>query len=329
LENTGEIIVADRGDASEFEQIGSKVSPSEGHGQEQEIGPLTHEPPSGNSSQIPDVALEPETGSGMTQESAQSTVPDPSASTIRGESDKAVKDSEMGVESISVEQENQGLVSENTMKEGDAAQESTDMAQHIPPEASTVNEVVSSLDEGSQDFSGGEDVESESKSERKMVSAAESSQEGSGSDQMIAEGVTAKQPQADEVQAPPEMVGQQNDLEDLVAKRMASAEADLAALRLTTPKGENAMENYRAILDLLPNHSGALAGMQRIVDIYVWMIDNAISKGGFAAAKLYLDRAEDIIPGAPSLVRARRNLNAVQTSTSVEQQDYGLDPSLR
>jgi hypothetical protein len=188
-----------------------------------------------------------------------------------------------------------------------------------PDESPKVTEVISSIDEGSQDLSGRDEVGSEPKPDEAMVSAIESTQEeSSGADQLTSGNGTAKQTRADVVQVPLQKARQHKDLEELIADRMASAEADLVALRLTTPEGENAMEHYQAILELLPNHSGALAGMQRIVDTYVWMIDTAISKGRYAVAKLYLDRAEEIIPGAPGLERSRRNLSAAQTSTLTE-----------
>jgi hypothetical protein len=114
---------------------------------------------------------------------------------------------------------------------------------------------------------------------------------------------------ADVVSAPQDQ--QQEGVHGFVTGRMALAEEDLQDLRLTTPQGNNALEHYRDVLALLPEHGGALAGLQRIVEMYTQLIDTALQKGQLAIAQLYLSRAQEVIPGAPSLLRAKQDLRSV------------------
>ncbi len=111
---------------------------------------------------------------------------------------------------------------------------------------------------------------------------------------------------------------QQEGVHEFVSGRMALAEQDLLALRLTTPQGNNAMEHYRDVLALLPEHSGAMAGLQRIVDMYTWMIDTALQEGQLAMAQLYLSRAQEVMPGAPSLLQAKQDLRSFDVEATHE-----------
>ncbi|MEN8129121.1 MAG: protein kinase [Pseudomonadota bacterium] len=111
---------------------------------------------------------------------------------------------------------------------------------------------------------------------------------------------------------------QQEGVHDFVTGRMALAEQDLLALRLTTPQGNNALEHYRDVLALLPEHSGAMAGLQRIVDMYTRMIDTALQENQLVIAQLYLTRAQEVIPGAPSLLQAKQDLRSVDVEATHE-----------
>jgi len=89
---------------------------------------------------------------------------------------------------------------------------------------------------------------------------------------------------------------------------LADAEADLAALRLTSPRGRNALEKYRQAEQLDPGNSGAEAGLRRIVGRYVALAGKAESAGRLDQATAYLDKAAKVLPGAANIALARESL---------------------
>jgi serine/threonine protein kinase len=106
-------------------------------------------------------------------------------------------------------------------------------------------------------------------------------------------------------------------VEETIEEHMAAAEKDLAALRLTTPLGTNALEHYQTILALEPDYPGAREGLEMIVDRYVWLIGKAIHKGSLQRARIYLRRAEGVSPEAPALQKRRTELKAAESARSI------------
>jgi len=106
-------------------------------------------------------------------------------------------------------------------------------------------------------------------------------------------------------------------VEETIEEHMAAAEKDLAALRLTTPPDTNALKHFQAILTLQPEHPGARKGLEIIVDRYAWLIDEAIGKGNLQRARIYLRRAEGVLPEAPALHKRRAELKAAESARSI------------
>ncbi len=100
--------------------------------------------------------------------------------------------------------------------------------------------------------------------------------------------------------------------EDTIKSHIAAAEEDLAALRLTTPAGDNAYQHYQAVLAAEPGHTRAREGIQRVVDQYVRLIRRVVQEGRLDRARVYLDRAETVLPSAPSLQSLRKELTATE-----------------
>ncbi|MGH8644829.1 MAG: protein kinase domain-containing protein [Gammaproteobacteria bacterium] len=100
--------------------------------------------------------------------------------------------------------------------------------------------------------------------------------------------------------------------EDTIKRHLAAAEEDVAALRLTTPAGDNAYQHYQAVLAIAPRHTQAREGIERIVDQYVWLIRKAVQEGRLDRARVYLNRAEAVSPSAPSLRSLREELAAAE-----------------
>ncbi len=95
-----------------------------------------------------------------------------------------------------------------------------------------------------------------------------------------------------------------------IASHLNAAKNDFQALRLTTPQGDNAFEHYATVLSLDPDNKEALEGAERIVDMYVWLIGNAMQQGGYKLARIYLARADKIVTVNPSLENLRHQLNS-------------------
>jgi hypothetical protein len=51
-----------------------------------------------------------------------------------------------------------------------------------------------------------------------------------------------------------------------IATLLSEAQADLDALRLTAPAGDNALEKYRKVLELAPDNITARQGLQNIAE---------------------------------------------------------------
>jgi tetratricopeptide (TPR) repeat protein len=104
-------------------------------------------------------------------------------------------------------------------------------------------------------------------------------------------------------------------------KLLAEAEQDLQNNRLTSPKGNNAVERYRAILTIDPTSHEAKHGLKRVVDKYIRLADNAVVKGEFDKADGFLTKAESIAPGDVEIGAARTRLSFMQDQDSAHIED--------
>ena len=60
---------------------------------------------------------------------------------------------------------------------------------------------------------------------------------------------------------------------------LGAAAADLSAGRLTSPAGNNAWERYQAVLELVPGHGEAQAGLDTIIVRYGALFDEVLVVG--------------------------------------------------
>ncbi|HKF94926.1 MAG TPA: hypothetical protein VKB96_10090 [Gammaproteobacteria bacterium] len=71
-----------------------------------------------------------------------------------------------------------------------------------------------------------------------------------------------------------------------VAELLKQAEQQLAAVQLTTPAGDNALEFYQAVLSLDPNNTQAKAGLPEIAHRYVRLAQTRCAAGDLKGALL-------------------------------------------
>ncbi|MCB1915655.1 MAG: protein kinase [Rhodocyclaceae bacterium] len=82
----------------------------------------------------------------------------------------------------------------------------------------------------------------------------------------------------------------------------------LAATRLTTPAGNNALEAYRAVLELDPGNRDARRGIDDIVDRYRALAEAALARDQLSRAQAYVDRAGEVDPRSPRLPGMRESI---------------------
>jgi serine/threonine protein kinase len=100
--------------------------------------------------------------------------------------------------------------------------------------------------------------------------------------------------------------------QDLIQGYLAAAKKAMKAVRLTTPVRDNAYKYYQMVLAIEPDNREARAGLQRIVDRYVWFIKKAKSQGKLGLAKRTLKKAESVLPDDPELQSIRAELAAAK-----------------
>ncbi|HKK15695.1 MAG TPA: hypothetical protein VJ981_03245, partial [Gammaproteobacteria bacterium] len=130
---------------------------------------------------------------------------------------------------------------------------------------------------------------------------------------------------AEENRAVPETAGQPRDTveepavvtepempeptrEEIIKDLLEKADQNISTLSLTTPRGDNALEKYRQVLEMEPGNREALAGIDRIVDEYVGLMDNAIETESLGRAQEYLRKANAVNSSHPALPAARERL---------------------
>jgi len=114
-----------------------------------------------------------------------------------------------------------------------------------------------------------------------------------------------------------ERIGEARARDDAARRRAAElrellrkAEADLEALRLASPAGDNALDRYREVLRLDPGNSQARSGVRKVVGEFVALARQAMANGDFEDAKDYLASAQEIDPEAENVRMASDALQA-------------------
>ena len=95
---------------------------------------------------------------------------------------------------------------------------------------------------------------------------------------------------------------------------LAAAEKAMREMRFTTPVGNSAYEYYQTVLVTDPNNAKALSGLQKIVDWYIRLIEEARAEGLPNTARVYLQRAEAVLPDEPRLHDIRVELNSEENN---------------
>ncbi|MBT6272689.1 MAG: hypothetical protein HOI95_00975 [Chromatiales bacterium] len=123
------------------------------------------------------------------------------------------------------------------------------------------------------------------------------------------------------IQPPPSATKPSPDAEkrQRIESLLAAAAKDVSALRLTSPKGNNAVDKYNTVLGLEAENARAVAGLGDVVGKYIALAEKYSTRGNRAAVKRYLDRADEVQEDSEAAEEARERLlartPAVTTST--------------
>jgi tetratricopeptide (TPR) repeat protein len=99
------------------------------------------------------------------------------------------------------------------------------------------------------------------------------------------------------------------------------ARGQLAAEKLTTPRGDNALESYQEVLRSQPGHEGALEGIRRIKGKYVQWAEAAKQRGDWTSAEGYYEKAMRVDPGDNSLKAALAGLREQERREAEKRQE--------
>ena len=102
--------------------------------------------------------------------------------------------------------------------------------------------------------------------------------------------------------------------DDEIGELLRAAAADVDALRLTTPAGDNAFQRYQKVLAVEPDNEEAVRGLEVIVSRYVTLANTALINGELDKAEHYLDSAGGVLPEDKGVALARTMLKAAVAS---------------
>ena len=102
---------------------------------------------------------------------------------------------------------------------------------------------------------------------------------------------------------------QQSTRKKEINQYLLAAKKNLENLNLTTPRENNAYDQYQAVLSIDQGNTMALNGLKEIYKLYIKFIKSSAKKGELRKAKIYLKRAEAIQSNTPSILIAEKIKN--------------------
>ncbi|MEX2517628.1 MAG: protein kinase [Gammaproteobacteria bacterium] len=116
-------------------------------------------------------------------------------------------------------------------------------------------------------------------------------------------------------------------VEEQTAALLAAAREDIDALRLTTPADANAYDKFQQVLELDPDNVEALQGLEAIFDRYMQLARRAAAQEDFDRAENMLERAAEVLPDSPKLMRAHVALEQKRTQARMQQLSDSITPT--
>lgn len=108
----------------------------------------------------------------------------------------------------------------------------------------------------------------------------------------------------EEVQSQLAALNRSGQVDELLEK----AERSIAADRLSTPSGNNAVEYLRQALSLDPANARAARNLEAVADRYAVLVADALQNGALALARRHIGSLERVSPGYPRLDEFSRRI---------------------
>jgi serine/threonine-protein kinase PpkA len=100
---------------------------------------------------------------------------------------------------------------------------------------------------------------------------------------------------------------------------MSKASLALNEFRLALPKEHNAYYYYQQVLDIQPNHKGAIKGIIKIANAYADLAEKELNRFNYPKANRYIRMGLEIQPNNSRLLKLQRDTNVLQgTSKALE-----------
>jgi hypothetical protein len=94
---------------------------------------------------------------------------------------------------------------------------------------------------------------------------------------------------------------------------LQKADEHLTSNRLTSPKGDNALELYQKILNIIPDNRDAQNGLKRIADKYLELAEDALDANRISAAQSYVKRGLEVVHNHEDLLALKKDLDIMST----------------
>ena len=120
---------------------------------------------------------------------------------------------------------------------------------------------------------------------------------------------------------PPEVIDDAAEIipeSQIIDELLKGARTNISERRLTSPLGNNAYEKYKSVLNLDPDNPEALNGLDRIVDEYIHLMDNALGTDDISNARNYLHKGKNVNPNHYGIADAEKRLNAAEEARKHE-----------
>ncbi len=114
-----------------------------------------------------------------------------------------------------------------------------------------------------------------------------------------------------------------------IAQLLDQAEQNISNLQLSAPRGNNAVEKYKEILNLQPGHPEALLGLDGVTRKYTELARQAISTSNLKKASTYLKLAKSINPDIPEILQAEKLLKSEQSKNREEKSALALKNNMQ
>ena len=124
-------------------------------------------------------------------------------------------------------------------------------------------------------------------------------------------GIPQSPPVEEIPQPPPVEETSQSTRDEDIKQLLSEAEQHYRAGRLDSPKSNNAVQRYRAVLALDPENQDAREALDRITTRFVSLVTAAIEENDIEGAKSFLLSAEELAPGDNQVESARAQFEKV------------------